>query len=256
MILFPWEECGPFSFHFAGVVSRVEGDVAVLLTNRSSHAPQGSELRLLIRLIPAPLQQVGRKFSFNVPLSEVPVFIDGDPPGWWGPEIAGSYSGQERATLSQPVVAGPTGPEYGHYEYPFDGLSHLQSRIAELDSLANGSLRISTIGETHGIILFRLPGSFLLCMVALRKREPNMEHKIQLFFSNRSMRPVLDQLSACDNVPDSLRTWHFEISEDVLLTVRLCSSILREVYEVQENAGLNFFLKRSGSGKGSVSEID
>lgn len=79
LVLFPWEEDGPWPFSFSGRIVGVEGDVAILETMRSSHCAPGFRWRIWSKYVPSLMRRVGGQFAFNCSVRTVSS-VSPDPP--------------------------------------------------------------------------------------------------------------------------------------------------------------------------------
>lgn len=143
------------------------------------------------------------------------------------------------AKLDMPIAWGQI-PTIEPVRFERAGLIHLRKYVAEVFSAGTvqPSLHIRTLDGLRGVSLYRTAAEFSIIPVpdtAERSRQ------IEDFFAKRGMQANYDQvIGSSDIAGGSMRILTFPLPQGVLATTQLTSDLLREVYGVDDQAGLEF----------------
>jgi len=239
LLLFPWDEKGGESFSVVGVVSRVEPEVVALRVATSSHYLPDSEILIRAKYVPPGLQHAGIKFGFCFPAEGISNILVGVEHQL---QMSQMSAHDAKRDDGRPTTSTRISGERLTEEYPTNGIAHIRLFVDRMQTASKNrtSLIISTLDDQKAILLVRDHGRTFLSISAVTSRKDAFESRIMDFFGNLMMLPVRDRVTAYNTVPASLRTWHYEMPEDVNATVLLCVSIFRQLFDIKEAAGLRF----------------
>ena len=120
------------------------------------------------------------------------------------------------------------------------GLIHVREYVARLISASalQPSLHIRTLDGLRGVSLYRSAGEFII--IPIPDTDERTRH-IQEFFAKRGVQANYDQVIGCSDIAGgTTRVLTFPLPENVLPTTQLATDLLREVYSIDDQAGLEF----------------
>lgn len=130
---------------------------------------------------------------------------------------------------------------------PQNGMDQLEPQVARVmaSNARFSSLLAFTPDGRRGFGLHRTNGQATLALNVEWRQEPQRERAIRSLFAKLKIAPTQDYLAGNGWVPDATRILDYPLSGDSREVAAVCKRVLREIYAVTDEEGLNFTFQES-----------
>jgi hypothetical protein len=193
-----------------------------------------------VRFIPKGLRRIGAELSFNLPAEKVATVMAGRSS--MTVQMPKTVVDQKSEEKTRGAATGPISSREFQHDYPSQGFRRMRSHVARLRAVgeSRANLVVSSLDDLYNLLLFHERRRTCLVIFSRRSDQPKFEQTIVDYFRGRGMIALSDQLTTCDNIPNSLRTWKFCLPDNTEAIVELCTAVFRDIYNITEEQGLRF----------------